>query len=222
MAIKTKVEPIAQFVEVVAREDLSPQARSRSIAGFARQQLASAQQTNARVLGRVPRHETFVDGRKGAPLEAVRPAGGTIVFTFELIDDLLRWIARMLVERSPVRSGDYARGHRLFADSVEVPMGAGTPIPPAEVYTFANLVPYARKIEVGKTNSGRDFVIQVPNRIYERTAKDARARFGNLVKITSSYRAPIGGAIRAYGGAASRPGGIERRSRSPAIIVTVR
>ena len=51
--------------------------------------------------------------------------------------------------------------------------------PLASEYVFLNTVPYARKIEIGKTESGRDFVIQVPNRIYERTANDAQARFGN-------------------------------------------
>jgi hypothetical protein len=222
MVLRTKVEPIAQFVEVVAREDLSPPARSKAVADFARGELVKAQQANARALGRVPHHETFVDGRHGAPLETVKPNGGRIVFEFELIDDALRWIACMLVERSPVRSGEYVRGHRLFADGIEVAVSATGVVPPAEVYTFTNLVPYARKIEVGKTAAGRDFVIQVPNRIYERTAKDAKARFGNFMKIAFGYRAPIGGAIRAYGGAASRRGGIEHRARAPAIIVTLR
>lgn len=222
MAIRTKVEPIAQFVEVVVREDLSPAAQSRAVADFARQRLREAQRANAQALGRVPSHETFVDGREGVPLESVRPDGGRIVFAFDLVDDALLWIARTLVERSPVRKGDYVRGHRLFADGVEVAVQAGGRVPEAEVYTFTNLVPYARKIEIGKTRAGRNFVIQVPNRIYERTAKDAQRRFGNFAKVSFSYRAPVGGSILNYGGAASRRGGAEHRSRAPAIIVTPR
>lgn len=223
MAITTRIEPIASFVEIVAREDLSPKAKSGAVAAFAREQLLAAQESNKRVLGRTPGHKTFVDGRQGAALETVRPVNGTIVFEFEMVADLVRAIAAMLVERSPIRHGGYLRGHRIFADGVEVRSTAGG-VPAAIEYTFLNIVPYARKVEIGKTKAGRAFLIQVPNRIYERTARDASRRFGNIAKITFSYRAPVGGGIVKYraGSAASRRGGAERSARTPAIIVTLR
>lgn len=223
MAIVTKVEPIDDFVEAVVREDLSREGRQKALAAFARTRLGEAQEANRAVLGAKPRHVTFVDGRRGAALENVDPDRGRIVFEFDLVRDMLVAIAKLLDERSPVRSGAYRRGHRLFAAGVEV-LPTDPNIPEAEDYTFVNLVPYARKIEIGKTKSGRDFVVQVPNRIYERTARDAGRRYGNLAKIRFSYRAPIGGAIVPYrsGSAASRRGGIERASRAPAIIVSLR
>jgi hypothetical protein len=57
---------------------------------------------------------------------------------------------------------------------------------------FINLVPYARRLEIGKTKDGRDFLISVPNRIYERTYKEAKSRFGNIAKITFTYESAVG------------------------------
>lgn len=218
----TRIEPIADFIAVAVDEDLSPAARSRAVAGFARQRIAEADRANRATLGRPVPREQWVDGRENAPLESVRPSGGTIVVEWELVGEALKWIAQTLVDRSPVRKGDYLRGHRLLADGVEISAPSASDVPLADEYTFTNLVPYARKIEIGKTAAGRNFVIQVPNRIYERTAKDAQRRFGNLIKVRFGYRAPVGGSILAYGGAASRRGGAERSGRHPAIIVTLR
>ena len=109
-------------------------------------------------------------------------------------------------ERSPRVSGRYIRGHRLFIDGGEF-IGKDIPVG-AEEYTFINTVPYARKIEIGKTKSGRAFVLQVPNRIYERTAKDARRRVGNSVDVKFTYT--------------SLSGAASRGNRFPAIIVRPR
>jgi hypothetical protein len=62
----------------------------------------------------------------------------------------------------------------------------------AREYTFINMVPYARRIEIGKTKSGRSFALQVENRIYERTAKDAKAKFGKAADIQFGYRESVG------------------------------
>lgn len=215
MAVRTRIEPISTFVEVVVREDLSPQAQSKAVAAFARERFQEAQETNKRILGRIPPHQTFVNGREGAPLESVSPSGGSIVFEFELMTDVLRWIAQTLVERSPVVSGKYRDSHTLFADGVEVDVGGQ--IPPADEYSFTNLVPYARKIEIGKTQSGRVFVVQVPNRIYERTGREAQSRFGNMAKIEFTYRGIVGG----YQIKAGTAGRAHNRSevRYPTIVV---
>lgn len=193
MTLRTRIEPVETFVGVVVRQDLSPPARSAAVARFARERLSEAQQANRTIFGRVPPHTVAVDGRPNAPPESVKADGGRIVFEFELTVDVLRWIADTLDARSPVVSGAYKRGHTLFADGREIPRGA--PIPPADDYSFSNVTPYSRKVEIGKTKSGRAFVIQVPNRIYERTARDARARFGNVARIELTYRGIVGGAV---------------------------
>jgi hypothetical protein len=177
-------------VEAIIRADLDPATQKKAAAAFARAGIAEATAKNRQILGREPPLTITVDGHKGAPLESVNPNGGTIIAEWELVEGLLQWIAAELVARSPVVSGAYKRGHTLFADGTEVPVGSR--IPPADEYVFINLVPYARRIEVGKTKAGRDFVIQVPNKIYERVQKDARARFGNQASITLSYASAVG------------------------------
>ena len=232
MALRVKIDPIAKDIEAMVRNDLSRAEQGKAIAAFVKEGIEEGDQTNRRVLGRVPPRTITVDGRTGGALESVNPDGGSIIIEWELVGDVLVWIGQTLEERSPVTSGDYKRGHTLFADGQEVPHFAN--IPPAEQYLFVNLVPYSRKIEVGKMQAGRDFVIQVPNRIYEHTARDARARFGNVAKIEFVYQSMNGGAIGSWAqssGARSLAARIRRRNskthhewltRQPAISVRLK
>lgn len=190
MAVKVKIEPLDSWIEATLANHLGPQARSQALAGFAREKLAEAQAQNHRVLGAVPPHTVYVDGRQGAVLESVKPDGGRIVFEFDMAMDVLKWIGEQLVLRSPVVSGAYRGAHTLFADGVAVSGGA---LQVAEQYTFINPLPYARRLEIGRSADGSPFLVQVPNRIYERTAEDAKRRFGNLADIRFSYTAVISG-----------------------------
>ncbi|SNS36104.1 hypothetical protein SAMN05216374_0973 [Tardiphaga sp. OK246] len=240
MAVRTRIDSIASDINLIVNDLLSPEAQSKAVAEFARGAIAQADETNRSVLGRVPPRIITVDGNPGAPLEAVRPAGGSIIVEWELIGDVMVWIGQMLRGRSPVGpSGEYRDSHTLFADSKEVPIGADVPF--ADEYVFLNPVPYARRVEIGKTKAGRDFVISVPNRIYERTASDAKSRFGNIANIKFSYRAPEDFSILAYvpivrtvvrnkqgrfepgfSKGNRRAAAHERSLRVPAIVITMR
>lgn len=215
MVVRIRLDPIATTLRVMVDKDASIPAQQKAIANFARSEIAKADAINARVLGRVPPKEITVDGRAGASLESVKPNGGQIVAEWEIFTDVLVWIAAELRRRSPRISGEYIRGHTLFADGAEIAANVKS-LPPAKEFVFLNVVPYARKIEIGKTKSGRAFVIQVPNRIYEGVARDARARFGNAAEIGFSYRETTN-AYRVRG----RRGGT-RALRAPAIIVKIR
>jgi hypothetical protein len=222
MAVKTRIDSIAKDISIIVNRDLSLAGQSLAIADYARGEIAKADEKNKRVLGRVPPKTITVDGRKSAPLDSVRPNNGSIITEWELIGDVLVWIGDTLRERSPVISGEYRDAHTLYADGTEVEIGGDVPANVSEL-VFLNPLPYARKIEIGKTQSGRDFVIQVPNRIYERTANDARKRFGNLATIKMSYRAPFQGNILRYvtAGSGRRDAAKhERDLRVPAIVVT--
>lgn len=220
MALRVKIDPIERVTAATLRADLSRPEQKAAAALLARQGIDEAKEINRRVLGRIPPYVTTVDGRQGAALESVNPDGGQIITEFELIGEVLAWVAAELVARSPVLSGRYRASHTLFADGVEVDAFAVVPL--AEEFVFLSPLVYARRLEIGKTKSGRNFLVSVPNRIYERTAEDARRRFGNVARVRFSYRAAIGGAIRAYGGRASRRGGEEHQARVPAIVVTMR
>jgi hypothetical protein len=180
-----RVDSVSRDIDAMVRGDLSPAAQGKAIAKYVKEGIDEADQANRRVLGRVPPRTVTVDGQLGAAVETVNPNGGSIIVEWDLVGDVLVWIGQTLHDRSPVSSGAYRNGHTLLADNDEVDPGAT--IPPAEQYVFINTVPYARRIEIGKTKSGRDFVMQVPNRIYERTARDAKARFGNVAKIQFNY-----------------------------------
>jgi hypothetical protein len=184
MPLDIKITPISQSFQVLVDETLSPKARSAKVADFARRQIRAADEINRRALGVVPPKRVTVNGREDELLTNVPPDQGIIIAEYRMADEVLEWIMKTLRDRSPIISGEYKKGHRLFADDVEV--NADNP-PIASRYTFFNLVPYARRLEVGKTNSGRDFLIQVPNRIYARTYQDAKAKFGNVAKITTGF-----------------------------------
>lgn len=186
MALSVKIDPVEKVTAVSLRRDLSTPEARKIAADFARAGLEEAKRINQRALGRVPPYTQTVDGKAGAPLESVNPDGGSIIFEFELVTGVLQWIARELTARSPVVSGAYRAGHKLFADGAETTLGGN--IPPADEYVFLNAVPYARKIEVGKTEAGRSFVIQVQNKIYQRTASDARKQFGPAADIRFEFR----------------------------------
>jgi len=206
MALKTRVQPIVRDLELFQSLDLGDKARSAMLAAFAAEAIAEAGQQNKQVLGVVPPYDVFVDGREGAPLTSVKP-DGVIRAEFQLVNEALAWISTQLQIHSPVLTGRYAKSHELFADGVDTenPNVA----PPAEEYVFINIQPYARKIERGTSP-------QAPDGVYQAVATLAQRRFGNVAKITFSYRTAIGGDI--IGGKA----GDRSKQRNPAIIVRLR
>ena len=223
MPVRARIDSIGGDITLLLDAVSSPAAQGKLIADYARLEIAKIDASNRQVLGRIPPPALTVDGMPGVSLDRVNPNGGRIVAEWEVVGDVLAWIGSTLRGRSPVVSGDYRQAHTLFADGVEIEIGSQ--IPQAREFVFLNPLPYARRIEIGKTKSGRDFVIQVPNRIYERTAADARARFGNVASIRDVFRAPLQGRLMKYvpvRGPASRvASGVERELRVPAIIVTL-
>lgn len=221
MTITTKLDPVARSIQMLVDETLGPEARSRQLAAFAREEFERADAENRAATGRTVAHRTFVDGVEGRPLPTVTP-DGTVVFAWQLLDDLLAWIADELERASPKKSGRYAASHLLFADGIEVP--ASSPVPDAAEYAFLNAQPYARKIERGLSEAA-------PEGVYEAVALLARRRFGNIASVKFSFRSLPSGAI---GDWAARTGMKARRAklnvtgvarqdwltRQPAIIVT--
>jgi len=197
-----KIDPINRDIALFLGE-LSPAQRSKQFAELARVHIDDAKQTNTKVLGREPPSTTYVDGQAGAALESVR----NVIFTeFELIGETLVWIADQLEQNSPVKTGRYKWSHIVLADGVEV--DPSTQIKMADEFVFINTQPYARKIERGLSS-------QAPDGVYQAVAVMARRRFGNVARITFSYRTVIGGTI--IGGRA----GDRSSQRNPAIIVRI-
>ena len=197
MALQTRVQPIVRDVELMAREDLGPKARSAMLAAFAAETIEEAKAQNKQVLGVVPPYDVYVDGREGAPLTEVKP-DGVIRAEFQLVNEVLDWIYQQLETHSPRLTGHYASSHVLFADGIETSV---TNPAPAEEYVFVNTTPYARKIEGTKGRPPSS--PQAPDGVYQAVATLAR-KFSNVAKVTFSYRTVADG------------------ERNPAIIVRLR
>lgn len=195
MSVRVRYTPVERIIRAKIDARLSPQERSKTVARFARVKLGEAQEANRRVLGHVPDHEQIVNGRRGAALETAHPDKGTIVFRFRLAAEVIPWIMAELIRRSPIGpaggAGTYREQHLLFADGVQVHMSEN--LPPAAEYAIINSTPYARKIEIGATRSGRPFVISAEPRLYDSVSHEAASRFRNIVKISYTFRPLEGG-----------------------------
>ena len=156
-------------------------------------------------MGREPNKTVYVDGKRGAAITSVKP-DGMVVAEWDLFNDVLAYIGEQLVLNSPVLTGRYQDSHVLYCDGVEHDV-LSKAIPFADEYAFVNIQPYSRKIERGLSP-------QAPDGVYQAVAVLARRRFGNVAKISFSYRTAIGGAI--VGGRK----GDRSKLRNPAIIVT--
>jgi hypothetical protein len=195
MGVSFRVDPIDRQVKTLLA-GLNEQ-RKAMAAQFAREEIARAEAINKAATGGEVKYTVSVDGRVGAPLESVNTRGGSIVAEFNLGTDVLRWIADKLKARSPSRSGRYIAAQVMFADGREAsPYGR---VPPADEYVFLDTAPYAPKIEMGKTRSGRSFTLSASNaRVYDRTAKEARSKFRDIADIQYSFRQLAGHHAKAY------------------------
>lgn len=198
MAVQTKIERIDKDITLFLA-DVSPAAQSAAIAEFAQEQLDDALKSNSGSLGTAPDFETFVDGRKDVPLAGVKP-GGTIVFEFHILSDLIAWVDEMLIEFSPVKTGRYQRSHVLFVDGAKVDPNGN--IPNGKEFVLLNLQPYAEEIE-------NDLSRQAPDGVFQAVAALANEKFGQIAKVDFAYRpAP-----------AEAPKG--DNDRRPAIVIMV-
>lgn len=192
MSVRARIPSVSRDIELMISDTLAPKAQSKMLADFARKELDEGQRRNRQALGRVPEHDTLVDGVESEDLDAVRP-NGRISFEFHMVDEVLGWIGEQLVLNSPVLAGTYSRSHVLFVDGVEAEPGN---VPRGSEYIFISTLPQARKIERGLSP-------QAPDGVYEGVAAVASRRFGNIARIRYTFRAIAGG------------------ERNPAIVVTL-
>lgn len=142
------------------------------------------EQTNR--AGIAPGVESYANRPGNAALETVR-LPGPIVAKWDYRREIALETLAALRRASPVQSGAYRDAHEIQLNGVTVETLPAN-LAPGDEIRIVNAVPYARRIEVGKTKSGRDFVLQVEPRIYERVAKaQITPRYRNVAKITFTY-----------------------------------
>lgn len=186
--------------------------------------------------GVAPEFSAYANAPGNSNLDSV-VLPGPVVFKYRYLREIVQVALTELQKASPVQSGEYARSHTIYLNGSAVPELPVTISPSDEIF-IANPVDYARRVEIGKTKSGRDFVMQVPNRIYERVAKQKLMPvYRDVAKITFGYvdrpEAYITkGGLSAYYGtgrkAGARGGGTSRKRRqtpgsrvqAPAIFIS--
>lgn len=148
-------------------------------------------------IDQIVREQTAREGvRPGVEAYANRPGNpnidsvqvpGPIVAVFDYRREVAVFTRQALINASPKQSGEWAANHLYMLNGTVVDVLPAN-LAPTDVITIANPLPFSRRIEIGKTKSGRDFPLRVPNRIYERTAKNVVApRYGNSARITFTY-----------------------------------
>jgi hypothetical protein len=137
--------------------------------------------------GLSPSWEAYANSPGNSDLETV-VLPGPIVYNYRYLSDLIKFALEELRLQSPVGpSLKYRNSHTVYVN--DQPMGYTIPtnIKAGDIIYIANPVPYARRLEVGRTKSGRSFLVSVPNRIYERVTEMTKAEGKGRAKVRMDY-----------------------------------
>lgn len=184
-------------IAVVWDEVLEPDIRLFQIE-TARRVLAEEQ---ARGFDRNPR--VIVDRRFDAPIESVKPFGRIEFVQRVDIGEVVEWIWKRLLERSPVLTGRYQDSHIVMINGVQVPDIRAIGLEqrgyqPGDRIQFVNTQPYARKIEKGHS-------VKAPNGVYRTVFAAARRRYGRNLFIDYKFvKLNLGVKVRGFQGGRSK------------------
>lgn len=167
---------------------------------------------DARGRGLSPSWDAYANTPGNKDLASVK-LPGPIVYNYRYLTDVIQFALDELRRQSPVQSGDYVRSHTLYVNGAPVDVIPKT-LNAGDRLFISNPVPYARKLEIGKTKAGRAFVVQVPNRIYERVTDLVKARVRGAAKVRFGY-ASLGASARDR----RNPGRRLSDGRAPAIFI---
>jgi hypothetical protein len=171
-AFRREISVVAQKVDVAARAAL----------------YRTAIEENDKVLKEQKQRTGFEPSWTGFGDVAGKPiedAQKLIVFKYTYLQEMISEFLKELRAASPAESGRYKSNHGLNIEGR--PVADNTPVTIGQDVFISNPVVYARRLEVGKTESGRDFLISVPNHIYERVAKKLGSRYGNAARVVFGY-----------------------------------
>lgn len=178
-------------------------ARQSTLAETQRIVVAVAKREHGRVMQTDPRPASFrrfVDGREGAPEEAVR-GNGVILYQYPRLDIVGEFAVETLIAKSPVgppEGGHYRDRHQRFVNGA--PVGSFAGYPSGAELAISNSAPYSRKIELGRMH------MRVPgtDHVYEQARQVVNARYGTLARVRFGFMEVGGG------------------QRNPALVITER
>lgn len=133
-----------------------------------------------------PSVDAYANTPGNANLDSVR-LPGPIVYRYRYQREIAAVALQALRDASPTVSGLYKDSHTLFINGIPVTGSPPVLLPTDEVF-IANPTAYARRLEVGLTESGRPFVIQVPPNIYGRVMRSILIpRYRQVAKFSLEY-----------------------------------
>lgn len=184
----------------------------RTLAETQRALVETAKREHAAVMRTDPRptrFQRYVDGRQGAREETVTPYG-IIHYSYQRVDEVVRFAMERLFDNSPVRSGAYRSAHTIFISGVAVRNLSSWR--DGDEVAISNSLIYSRKIEIGAMK------MRVPgtDHVYERSMRDVRRRFGNIARVDFGWRGIQEGSV------ATGPAGNVSVRRFPALIIVER
>lgn len=156
----------------------------------------------ARAGGISPNVRTYANNPNNANIDSVK-LPGPIVANFDYRTEIALFTQSTLEKLSPIQSGAYVQAHLIWVNGAPVDM-LPSELKLNDQVMLANPLPYSRRLEIGKTKSGRDFVLQVQPRIYERALRVVRGVYGNTAVDLKYTFVELPGAYNVSGAMARR------------------
>lgn len=199
-------------IEVFIANGASPQAASRALAKAAKEGTAELIAS-----GRAsPRFTRYVDGRRGAPADAVQP-GGVIVDVFDQMGEVIAFALGYLRKRAP-GGGGFRESFLLGLDGKMVRAAQFNPATMGDVSEVfvSNDQPWNRLVDV-QLAGGKPVRFGVPDDMYRDCAQAIGRRFGNSVNAFRVYDVEFPGKYRLLTG--PRQG---KPVQSPGLVIRAR
>lgn len=166
----------------LATADIAPENIAKELAAFAKISLREVIQSGEGS----DRFERYVNGNLDAPEESVVPPG-PIVYLFHWWPEVIEYGLKVLVDRSPEKSGRYKRSWFAMVNGAVVTDYTAVPI--AAQVILVNNQPYSRKIEVGHMQ------MSVEPGVVQDSRRTVMSRFGNTVEVKATMVTLPGGYV---------------------------
>jgi hypothetical protein len=166
-------------------KDVPNLARDAMLAAVIREKQRVISEQSQRA-GIAPTLETMiVDGQRNASESQIKGASHVTLDWNYLTEAVIRTVDYLRLH-GPERSGAWKQSIITLIDGHEQPIDTPIPANAAQAIVVVT-VPYSRKLEVGRTESGRPFSIQVPQHFVETACLRLRSEMRDLAKFTFQY-----------------------------------
>lgn len=131
---------------------------------------------------------SIVDGRFDADPNTVKPYG-KIEFVRRDLGEIVEYVWKELIRRSPVLTGRYQDSHVLMINGVQAQDISA--VKPGDRVQFVNTQPYARKIEGGGTVQNpavKPQSMSAPNGVYRVVYRSAKRLYGKAAFIDFRWK----------------------------------